>query len=282
MRYLVFKGMMLAAAAMLFAQQPAEVPKKAVQGQSPSTFSYILGSSSESVDITNVAYEVVGPGIPGRPGDERLTLRVTTRTKQVVGEIGMEAMTAIAAWPLGNGFNQTPLYSLAVSGVDARTMNGEIFVISRGVEQVDWWSIYRLGTGQHLFDTYTPLVQFSLSRQERVPRYVGLEVPPDNTPDARLKAANVVGVLTYASPERVIRETLITADNPKTATLLRSYSDSTRSVSVANGRITVSIVQNQPASSSSVSLTVPIAGDDLDLARSQKPKGIQLVAWQRE
>src|SRR5687767_15815249 len=104
MRYLVFKGMVLAAAAMLFAQQPAEVPKKAVQGQSPSTFSYILGSSSESVDITNVAYEVVGPGIPGRPGDERLTLRVTTRTKQVVGEIGMEAMTAIAAWPLGNGF----------------------------------------------------------------------------------------------------------------------------------------------------------------------------------
>ena len=50
----------------------------------------------------------------------------------------------------------------------------------RGLEEVAWWSVYRLGTGQHLFDTYVPVVSFSISREIMELRYVGLEVPPDD------------------------------------------------------------------------------------------------------
>src|ERR1039457_6099956 len=91
--------------------------------------------------------------------------------------------------------------------------------------------IYKLGSGQHLFDTYVPLLSFSISRETVTTRYVGLEVPPDDTGDMRLKQPNVVAVLTYASEDRLIREALVTCDDPKQAQLLRSYADTTRAVS---------------------------------------------------
>ena len=81
-----------------------------------------------------------------------------------------------------------------------------MIVIDRGLEEVEWWSVYRLGTGQHLFDTYVPLLGFSISSAEVDLRYIGLEVPPDNTPDPRLKRPDIVAVVTYASEARVKRK----------------------------------------------------------------------------
>ena len=69
-------------------------------------------TAKQTVEITNVAYEVTSTAVPGRPQDERLLLRTTTRTKQVVDEIGMEAATTVEAWPLGVDPKQKPLYSL--------------------------------------------------------------------------------------------------------------------------------------------------------------------------
>jgi len=53
-----------------------------------------------------------------------------------------------------------------------------------------------LGSGQHLFETYVPLLSFSISRETVTTRYVGFEAPGDDTNDTRLKQPNVVGVLT--------------------------------------------------------------------------------------
>jgi len=97
---------------------------------------------------------------------------------------------------------------------------------------VDWWSVCRLGTGQHLFDTYVPLVSFSISKEFVITRYIGLNVPPDDTSDTRLKQPNVFALLTYASADRVLREALLTCDD---AQLFRSYADVTRSVSMLEG-----------------------------------------------
>jgi hypothetical protein len=91
----------------------------------------------------------------------------------------------------------------------------------------------------------------------------------------------VIGVLTYASSERVIREVLLTADAPQNARLLRSFADSTRTVEFANGRIVLSISRNYPARASTVSIVMPVAADDLDLARTQLPAGIHAAAWKR-
>jgi hypothetical protein len=279
MRYRYLQIVILLSAGTLTAQQ--QRPLRAVHDQAPSKLLYSVDKSSETVDITNVAFEVIGPGIPGRPVDERLALRKTTQTKQVLDEVGIEATTTIAAWPLGSDFTEKPVYSITVYGTDPRTFNSEVLVVSRGLEEVEWWSVYKLGTGEHLFDTDVPLVQFSAKRDERDLRYLGIEVPPDDTVDTRLRAPNVVAVLTYASSGGVIREALLTSDSAQNARLLRSFADSTRTLEFVNGRIVLSISRNYPSRPSTVSIVVPVAGDDMDLAKAQLPPGIHAAAWKR-
>src|SRR5271154_4875246 len=101
------------------------------RAQSASTITYGVKDQSATVEITNVSYEIVGQGIPGRPADQRLVLRKTSRTKQIVDEIGMEASTTVEAWPLGVDLKQKPLYALKAAGVDARTVDGSLLVILR-------------------------------------------------------------------------------------------------------------------------------------------------------
>jgi hypothetical protein len=266
------------ACVVLLGQQAWPQEKKPFHVQTASTIHYRVESGAEVVELSNVSYEVTGSGIPGRPRGERLVLRKTTHTKEVLDEKGMEASTVIEAWPLGVDLRQNPLYSVTVDGVDPRTLNGQVLVVSRGVEDVEWWSVYKLGGGDRLFDTYAPVASVSGSQGMR---YVGLEVPPDNIDDARLKAPNVVAVLTYASPDRVIREALITCDDPKRARLLRSYFDSQRTLTASERGIRVTIRSNPPSSPSAVTVSVPIAADDLDVARSVAPAGLRVAGWVR-
>jgi hypothetical protein len=103
------------------------------QAQSPASVAYSVNKDGQqTVEIANVAYEVIGPGVPGRQKDERLLLRTITRTKQIVGDIGMTAVTTVEAWPLGVDPKQEPLYSLQAAGMDGRTVDGALLVILRG------------------------------------------------------------------------------------------------------------------------------------------------------
>jgi hypothetical protein len=113
-------------------------------------------------------------------------IRTKVHTKQVLDEIGMEATTTVQAWSLGTDLAQKPLYAINVTGSDARTVDGALVEVSRGLEEVERWSVQNSGPGQHLFDTYVPLVRFSISRETVAQRHVGLKVPPDDIADARL------------------------------------------------------------------------------------------------
>ncbi|HTW65905.1 MAG TPA: hypothetical protein VME17_14870 [Bryobacteraceae bacterium] len=235
------------------------------QVQTPAGVTYTDKDGDQTVEIANVAYEVTGTAVPGRPQAERLLLRTTTRTKQVVTDIGMEASTTVEAWPLGVDPSQNPIYSLKVDGVDCKTVDGALLVILRGLEDTEWWSVYKLGTGERLFDTYTPLLGFSIRRDVQTMRYVGLEVP------AREDA---VATLTYASADRVLRKALITSDDPKLAAALRSFADASRSVTLVEAPVRglkIAISQNYPAAPATVTLVIPIVRDDLDLAHAQIP-----------
>ena len=199
----------------------------------------------------------------------------------MMGDIGMEASTTVEAWPLGVDFKQKPVYSMTVEGIDPTNVNTDLFVVSRGLEEIQWWSVYKLGTGERLFDTDVPLVQFSISRETLTLRYVGFQTPPDDVQDARLKAPNVVGVLTYASAEHVIREALITCDSAKQAIDLRSFADATRAVSYSGHSLRIAISQNYPSAPATVAITIPVTKDDLDLAHIQGPATIHATAWKR-
>ena len=267
----ITRTLMLLTAPVLLAQPP-------YQSQSASSIAVSVKDGAKTIQITNVEFEVVASAASGR-----LVLRKTSQSKQVVDEIGTEAAVTVEAWPFDKGLKHKPLYTLKVAGSDARTINGELLSISRGPEEVEWWSLYKLGSGTHLFDTYVPLLSFSISRETLTQRYIGLEVPPDDSADARLKAPSVVAVLTYASAGRVIREALITSGDPTRAKLLRSYADSTRTISLETKPQAVKIVisQNFPSAPQTISIQVPIANDDLDLPNAQLPQGLRIAAWKR-
>ena len=244
------------------------------QTQSPSGVVYSVKDGQQTVEITNVSYEVTA----------RLLLRTITRTRQVIDEIGTEASTTVEAWALGLDPKHKPLYTLKVSGVDCKTVDGALLVILRGLEDTEWWSVYKLGTGQRLFDTYVPLLGFSIRRDIQTMRYVGFEDPPDDAADARLKEPHVVGVLTYASAERVLREALITSDDPRQAQALRSFADANRSVALLATparALKLSVSRNYPSPPATVSLTVPLGKDDLDLSHVQMPPHLHIAAFQR-
>jgi hypothetical protein len=199
----------------------------------------------------------------------------------VLGDIGVEATVTLEAWRLGGDLRQKPLYTLTATGDDGRAIDNALFVVSRGLEETEWWSVYKLGSGQHLFDTYVPLLSFSISRETVTTRYVGFEAPPDDASDARLKQPHVVGVLTYASEDRVIREALLTCDDPQQGQLLRSYADTTRTVSFLEGTLRLSFSQNYPSPPNTVEVRVPVRRDDLDLAHAQLPPRMHLSSWRR-
>ena len=91
----------------------------------------------------------------------------------------------------------------------------------------------------------------------------------------------MVGVLEYASDDQVIREALLTCDDPQRARLLRSYEDTTRVLAGTPQGLTISISQNYPAAPDTVTVAVPILSDDLDLARAKLPSGLHIAAWKR-
>ena len=244
--------------------------------QPAASYKYTVKGDEKTVEISNVSYELAGSD---------LVLRKVTKSKQVIGDIDLEATTTTEAWKLGTDLKQKPLYSVTVTGTESRTVENELFVVSRGLEEVEWWSVYRLADGGHLFDTYVPLLKFSTSRREMILRYAGLEVPPDDSKDARFNDRHVVGVISYASSEKVIREGLITCDDPKLAVLLRSYADETRTLTqtgaVKSQNLRIAFSQNFPSPPATIAVLIPIVGDDLDFAHAMLPPRMHVAEWKR-
>ena len=279
-------------AATLHAQKPSSPPKappqppptagpKPLGVQSTSTYTQTEKNGQTTVDIRNVSYHMSGQGVPGLATEQRLLLRKSTRQRQALDEIGGLATVTLEAWILGVDPKQKPIYSATITGNDAEIVENAMWVVSRGVEDVEWWSVLKLGTAQRLFDTYVPLLHFSISRETIKERYIGLDIPPDDTRDARLKEPHVVGVLEYASEDQVIREALITCDDTQRARLLRSYEDGTRTLTGNSQGLTISFSQNFPSPPDTITLTVPILSDDLDLAKAKLPAGLHIAPWKR-
>jgi hypothetical protein len=288
----------LAALALCLVSQAAsaQAPKPPVAAQANSTFGYEVKDGQEIVTIANVTFQAIDPYLPGRKGNDRLLLRTTIQTKEAIDDIGVEGKVTVEAWPLGSDLGQKPRYAISLEGVGAEVMNQSVLVFDRGVEEVSWWSVYSLDKGHHLFDTYVPTIEFTISREFDTPRFVGFETPPDDSADKRIRDPHVVGVLSYASAERVIREALLTCDDPKRADNFRSYADATRELALVEGPVPpakgketpeptrtlkITFSQSYPAPPNPVSALIPVAKDDLDLASAKLPPCLHAAAWKR-
>jgi hypothetical protein len=254
------------------------------QAQSASTISYTVQGEGETVEIHNVAWQYTGTQVPGRPADERLLLRTTTQAKDFVGDIPEPGAMTLEAWPLGVDPKQKPLYAVKLEADTARTLDNCLWVIDRGSVDAPMWSIHRLGDGRHLFDTHVELVRFQVSRADGTPRYAGLDVPADDTPDARLKEPHVVAVLVYAAEDRVLREALITDDKPAEARQMRSFADETQQAAFIETpvrHLKIAFSHNYPDAGATVEASIPLLKDDLDVAHAQVPPGMHIEPWRR-
>lgn len=250
-----------------------EIAHEPFESQSASSIKYgHTADGQESIEIRNVTFELVQPD-----QERRFILRKTHTEQNVIGDEGNDPKITVEAWPLGVDPKEKPLYSVTLDGQDATAIDDALLVFDR-TQEIPWWSVYHLETGTRFFDTYAPLVRFSITDPEQTARYVGLEIANDETADKRLKAGNVVGVLTYASGERVIREALITCDSAERAGLLHSLADTTFAVSYAAKTVRVSLT---PFRSPATILNIPVVNDDLDLAHARIPPGMHLAAWKR-
>jgi hypothetical protein len=290
-RRLLAAGTLLLTAAALTAQAPArkgaDPQTKPFQSQASSSITYTGGKDGDqNVEITNYAFDITGDSVPGRPRGSRLTLRTTTHSKQTVGDKGLESTVTMEAWPLGVDLKQKPLYTVSAPGIDARSIDGSLWLVDRSLDgDITWWSLYKLGSAQHLLDTYVELVRFTVSRADGTERYAGLEVPPDDASDARLKDPHVVAVVTLASSDKVMREALITCTDTSRAQLLRSYADMMFSMKLVEGptgrQLRIAFEDGYPSPPRTTIVSIPIVKDDLDIAHAQLPAGLHAVAWKR-
>ena len=267
-----------------------------VTAQSASSFSYETKDGQQTVTIANVTFQAIQPYLPGHKDPKRLVLRMATRTTEVIDDIGIQGSVTVEAWPLGADLGQKPSYGITLEAAGAKVMNQSILVFDRGLEEVEWWSVYDIEKGQHLFDTYVPVVEFTISREFDTPRFAGFETPPDDAADKRLTEPHVVGVLTYASAERVIREALLTCNDAKRADNFRSYADATRELALVEGPVPppkgktqpeptrtlkITFSQSYPSPPNPVTALIPIGKDDLDLANAKLPPCLHATAWKR-
>jgi hypothetical protein len=119
-------------------------------------------------------------------------------------------------------------------------------------------------------------------------RYVGFEVPPDDASNPKLREPHIVGVLAYASGEKVIRRLLLTCSDAKRAAELRSFADTMRTLSLdENGDADTEPAQTLhlrwsayfPSPPNPVTASIPIAADDLDAAHAHLPACMKVQAW---
>ncbi|HEU0119770.1 MAG TPA: hypothetical protein VFQ91_04535 [Bryobacteraceae bacterium] len=181
--------------------------------QLPSSLTVSGKKGEETVAVRNVSFEIAGG----------LAIRKTEQTRQVLNEKGMEASTFVEAWPLAADRKGAPVYTVKADGVDARTLNSAFLTIRRGLEDVEWWSVYRLADGKPLFDTYVPL-----AKSQDGALYAGLDVPADGDP--RLKDPGLIGMFQLVTVEGAVRRLALRAGDAKRAQLLRSYWDVRRTL----------------------------------------------------
>ena len=262
--------LVLCAAAPLSAQ---------VSARPASTFAYHEKDDEKTVEITNVAYDVTQVY---EPRQAWLVLRATTRSRQLLDEKGWESKVTLEAWPLGTDPSQKPLYALETNGSEATLLGGGLWQVLDGATDPDVpvWSVYQVATGRPVFQSFvaplTMRVATDRAHQMFEERYAGLYVPPDDTPDARLREKHVVAVLSYASAGGVLREALLTCDDASKAADLRSYWDTERALTFLETPAAVQI-RFKPGPV----VRIPISDKDFDWSHTAAPAGLHVSPWKR-
>jgi len=268
-------------------------PIKPGSVEATSSIRYFTQDQQQGVETINRAYELTDDHAPGRAGENgRIVLKSELRTKKLIGDEGVEAHITIEARLIGQDPDTKPLYTIAVEGSSFQHLDN-LLIVERGTGgDAVWQSVYRTGTGRHLFDVSGAFVPFRIRENASRwgPRIAGLYLIPDDEADAELKRPEIVGLLGYAASEAepgTLRRLLLTCDDPKRAVSLRAFwtgeeewniavepSFGTASAIPGTATLTLTLFGEAKAR-----ITIPIAKDDFDLEHAELPAGLHLARW---
>ena len=211
----------------------------------------------------NVGFHSVAVVLPDDPRPQRLLVRIEVATGEF-GDATGDGRVRLDAWPVETvaDLNKAPLYTVVMPGRNASLDSEGMMVVERGGGRR---SVYSLSDGSWLFDADVAIASFPLEGEHR--RTAALAQADDDLP------TGAVAVLTLASPQRVIRRLLISADDAARGRFLRGAVTMTRPVA----RLEDSSHRLLEVSLPSGTLRIAFAGDDLDLASAEIPPGLKLT-----
>ncbi len=215
--------------------------------------------SGRAVNVVFRPLSVLLPG-DGRPRPVLARLEIDT-TEFSAGQ--SDGRIRLDVWPVGSlsDVRGAPLYRLLVPGRGATLDPDGMMVVERGSGRR---GAYGLADGAWLFDADSPFAILSIENERR--RYVALARADDELPPG------AVAVLSYASPQKVIRRVLISADDPVRGRFLRGTVASTRPSIAANDTGQRTIELPLPAGL----LRIAVVDDDLDLTTAAVPAGLRI------
>jgi hypothetical protein len=213
--------------------------------------------------IDNVDFHPLELAEPGSRRPRRLLARLEVVTTEFSDSTG-EGRVRLDTWPLDSAadLRKPPLYTVVVPGRGASLDADGVMTVEHLAGR---HSTYSLTDGNWLFDADTPSAVFSPDGEHK--RYVALAQADDDMPPGS------VAVVTYATPRRVIRRLLLSADNPVRGRFLRGSVAMVRPVARLLDTSHRVLEVSLPAGTLSIALT----NDDLDLATAQVPAGLRLV-----
>ena len=261
--------------------------------EAPSSLRYFTEDQQQGVETINRAYELTDDHAPGHPGDSgRIVLKSEIRTKELIGDEGVDGHVAIDAWLIGADFSTKPLYSIAVEGSSFRHLDNQL-IVERGTGgDSDWQSVYRTGTGRHLFDVAGAAVPFRIREDASRwgPRIAGLYLIPDDESDPDLKGKEIVGLLGYTATEAepgTVHQLLLTCDDAQEAVALRAFWSGEEQWNIAvdpvfgdgSGAALAAKLTLTLFGEAKARIVIPIVQDDFDLEHAALPAGLHLARW---
>ncbi len=213
--------------------------------------------------MVNVSFQTMHVAMPGDPRPRRLLLRLEVTNADVFASRPGEGRVRLDAWPLDavEDVRNAPLYTIVAPGRAATIADDGTVVVEYGVRR----SVYALAGGQWLYDWESPPASFTGEGERR--RIVALASVEEDMP------ARTIAVLTLATAQAALKRVLIVADDPTRARLLRSSVSMIRPVPRLDDATRRTIDLSLPAGL----MRIPVAGDDLDLAKAQVPAGLALI-----
>ncbi len=228
--------------------------------------------SGPEVSVANVQHEVTRQVVTPRGKLEQLIVTIESRYRETIGEPGIFGEVRLTARPIDGAGPTPPLYDIRLKNRGAHLDDHGFIVVelddgsTRPIR-----SYHAAATGERLFETAAGLAAVALPGPYQRLRFAAFMPVLDDRQDLLAPSPRMIGVLTYASRSRVIRQVAVEAETRERAAELRSIWDEDHALAWSAEGPPVLTLRFNPSG-----IRISLAVEDDDLKAGLAPAGIAL------